>query len=195
MSNDDNKKICKTTAKEAYFLTDKELSLLDSIGVQKRHSYIHYVLYDKNEVIQAFCDKYKVHECDIEEQQEKLKLEKEVKKANRQAKRKETKSKRKKELIKALEEKGLELRSDSKLCQMYIDGSKWTLAQVVQRMCQMKYLYDYCDMDAYYEEARESQYEEREAGYYPDMSIMEEAEDRALRKHGFYPQEWPWLKK
>jgi len=54
---------------------------------------------------------------------------------------------RQQQMNNALQEAGLELRSDSKLCQKYIDGESVNLADVVKRMCQMRYLYDYCNMN------------------------------------------------
>ena len=82
----------------------------------------------------------------------------------------------------------MELCSDSKLCEGYIDGTikDWTVEKIAERMCQMKYLFDYAGM--------EYQKEEFENGYFPDMTVFEQAEDSALRKIGGYPKKWPWLK-
>jgi hypothetical protein len=98
-------------------------------------------------------------------------------------------------LVNALAAKHLVLREDSKLCQMYIEGCKdaWTLEQIVHRMCQMKYLYDYCHMDECCDEAYKEQKEEKQAGYWPDRTVMEQAEMIALEKYGNYPLAWPWL--
>lgn len=46
-----------------------------------------------------------------------------------------------------LNERGVKFRSDSALCSQYINGtSDLSLDYVVQRMCEMKYLYEYCHM-------------------------------------------------
>lgn len=90
---------------------------------------------------------------------------------------------------------GLELRSDSNLCKKYIDGDVKDLQGVVKRMCQMKYLYDYCHMDECHEIAYEQQCDELNAGYFPDCSVSDQAELIALRKYsnGKYPDNWPWM--
>jgi hypothetical protein len=78
------------------------------------------------------------------------------------------------------------------LCQKYIDGTikDYTLDGVVKRMCQMKYIYDYCHMDDCFDIAKE-----RYGGYC--FNIHDEAEDIALELHsnGKYPKEWPWIKR
>ena len=55
---------------------------------------------------------------------------------------------RKDELIKSLTVRGLEFREDSKLCLKYINKeTELSLDTIVQRLCEMKYLYDYCDFE------------------------------------------------
>ena len=108
---------------------------------------------------------------------------------------KTTKEKRKKEMIDALEEFGLALRSDSKLCQKYIEYDSGDLYDIVERMCQMKYLYEYCDMKAELKRVENEHVKTLEAGYIPDCSVFEEAEMNILmRIGGEYPDEWEWLK-
>ena len=54
---------------------------------------------------------------------------------------------RKKELEKKLQSRGLEFRLDSALCSKYVDGTTdLHIDFIVERMCQMKYLYEYCNM-------------------------------------------------
>ena len=60
-------------------------------------------------------------------------------------------------------------------------------------MCQMKFLYDHANMNYYLKKAENNQAEEIEAGYFPDMSIFEQAEMYALKKIGGYPKKWPWM--
>jgi uncharacterized protein YecE (DUF72 family) len=106
---------------------------------------------------------------------------------------KETEDERKQELIDALDEYGLELRSDSKLCEKYIKLLDSDLDYVVRRMCEMKYLYEYCNMKKELKEVEREHIQTLNAGYIPDMSVFQEAEDNILRRIGDYPEEWPWI--
>lgn len=106
---------------------------------------------------------------------------------------KETEDERKQELIDALDEYGLELRSDSKLCEKYIKLLDSDLDYVVRRMCEMKYLYEYCNMKKELKEVEREHIQTLNAGYVPDMSVFQEAEDNILRRIGDYPEEWPWI--
>jgi hypothetical protein len=58
-----------------------------------------------------------------------------------------------------------------------------------------KYLYEYCHMNECRNIAYEHYRAEKEAGYYPDMSVSEHAEMIALEKYsnGKYPDTFPWL--
>ena len=104
--------------------------------------------------------------------------------------------KRKNRLINELGKYKLDLRDDSVLCQNYIHGNKkYDLDEIVLRMCEMKYLYEYCHMDECRDIAYEQYKAEKDAGYYPDMSVSEHAEMIALNKYsnGKYPDTFPWL--
>lgn len=72
-------------------------------------------------------------------------------------------------MVESLNKYKLQLREDSKLCQGYIDGTikDWTIDQIVERMCQMRFLYEYCDMDDAYQEAKSEQCDGFNAGYFP----------------------------
>ena len=104
------------------------------------------------------------------------------------------KARRRLELVQALREYHLELRSDSKLCTNCIDGDLegWTLPQIVRKMCKMKYLYEYCNFEEYLSQAHDDQQDELDAGYYPDMTAFEQAEDNAWRHHPC-PTVFPWM--
>jgi len=92
------------------------------------------------------------------------------------------------ELIKALGKVGISYRYDSKLCGRYIIGTlenTWTLDKIVQRMCEVKLLYEYTPMYTFYSMHKH------------DMTL-EEAE-RLCMLHTFgvekYPPGlWPWLR-
>lgn len=107
-----------------------------------------------------------------------------------------TSIKRRKELIEELSKYKLELRDDSKLCQNYIENTLnkyyWTLKRVVNRMCEMHYLYNYADMEKCLDEAREDHISQLEAGFIPDTDIFYEAERLALKNRS-YPTKWPWM--
>jgi hypothetical protein len=79
------------------------------------------------------------------------------------------------------------------LCAAYVAGDNTrSIDAVVKRMCQMKYLYDYCDMVRYLDRARaryEHDWDEQ------DWSVHDRAENMALGATGSrYPQVWPWMK-
>ena len=59
-------------------------------------------------------------------------------------------------------------------------------------MCQIKYLFDYRQMTHYLDKAYNNQREELDAGYFPDMSVFDEAEYEAMENHK-YPDIYPWL--
>lgn len=91
-------------------------------------------------------------------------------------------------LINALGEYQLQLRSDSKLCASYIAGTTtYTLNQVVERMCEMKYLYEYCSMDKWLRQA------ERECAALHSLGVFDLAEFYALEMAHGYPPVWPWM--
>jgi hypothetical protein len=106
------------------------------------------------------------------------------------------KSKLKKELEEKLNERGVQFRSQSILCAKYINGTiDLSLDHVVQRMCEMKYLYEYCDMKnirtQIYNDFVNSGYVKNHKG-----SISAQAEKIALETYsnGVYPDIFPWEK-
>ena len=103
---------------------------------------------------------------------------------------------RKELLMKALDARGLDLRSDSALCQKYITGQiELDLDWIVQRMCEMKYLYEYCNMSDIKKQVYKQYLLEQPNGIYTNYKISEKAEEIALEKYGFYPDVFPWEKK
>ena len=193
--------LCKTDAKNDYFLTEKDLKECECTRV-KKHGYSTYLaLYIKKDIIDLFCQKYFLNPLDtegIEAMQAELEEKRDEARSKRQKTSEKRKKSRKKKLVRALGEKGLRLRPDSKLCHGYIEGKivDKSVDEIVERMCQMKYLYDYCHMEKCYKKARRLQDEELEAGYIPDIPLVEEAERIALKKYApkrKYPSRWPWL--
>jgi hypothetical protein len=111
---------------------------------------------------------------------------------------KKYKEKREMELMRELKNAGLELRNDSVLCKNYINGTeKKSLKEIVKRMEEMKYLFEYCHMDECKKKAHQQQREELEAGYFPDIPVFCQAEMLALNTYsdGKYPKVFPWIKK
>jgi hypothetical protein len=91
---------------------------------------------------------------------------------------------RKIELKSELKNYGLILRNDSKLCESYI-AYGGDLNAVVQRMCEMKYLFDYCNIRDHISKIKKSNKESI-------FSPFQEAEYNILKKNN-YPTFWPWL--
>jgi len=189
--------ITKTEAKTTYLLTDLDLQSIDPSRQYTRRHFHHkctMTLYHVVDIENVFCLKHMIDHFSINTKLDDLKTIKETKKKNKINKHAMVISKRREALTNALSDVKLTLREDSQLCSGFIDGSikTHTLKEVVHRMCQMKYLFDYCNMDDCLQQAYKSQKEERKAGYYPDRSVFEEAEDRALHQRK-YPELWPWL--
>lgn len=195
------KLICKSHIKNDYFINEAEMVGCEYFIIDRRN-YPAMTLYALKDVIRIFSLQWGIDDKnmdDIRDKMDELKNIQNQKKLERQQKAEQkkqiTRGNKKKKLIKALNNYGLELRADSKLCNGYIDGSikDWSIDEIVERMCQMKYLYDYCHMDDCYDKAYKEQQEEYEAGYFPDCSVFEQAEMMALHKCGGYPKQWPWL--
>lgn len=195
-----NELICKSIAKKEYHLNDTDLRDLKHIIVKNPHckNANGMNLYSKDDVRNLFREKNEIDENDENDclvELNKKRSDKGAKKKNTMSMNKDT---RKKDLHAALQANGLKLRKDSKLCNGYIDGTlreKWSIPSIVNRMCQMKYLYDYCDMNNAYENEKALNDEEFNAEYFPDVPIIDLAEDIALKRNGGkYPDVWPWLK-
>lgn len=130
--------------------------------------------------------------------QKKLKVNKKInskiKAHNLRTNSKKTKAELKTELETRLNDRGVEFRSDSALCAKYINGNTdLSLDYIVQRMCEMKYLYENCDMKL----IRAQVYMDYiNSGYIKDYegTIATQAEKIALQTHsnGTYPDKFPW---
>lgn len=98
------------------------------------------------------------------------------------------------ELETRLNDRGIEFRPDSVLCAKYINGkTDLSLDYIVQRMCEMKYLYEYCNMKS----IRAQVYMDYvNSGYVKNYegTITTQAEKIALQTHsnGIYPDKFPW---
>ena len=205
--------ITKTNAKLKYFLTEDDLDDDNLTYYEGSIGYgpaTYFTIYDiKNKI----CQKHNVILSECDNLIKKLINDKETRKGERRIKGKEKiilqRTKRQDILVNALRAAGLDLRTDSQLCSKYISGgfektknnsnsnsnsNTNIVEQIVKRMCQMKYLYDYCHM----EECKDKIYEERNkygSSEYDDFSsISDDAELMALDKysHSKYPIIFPW---
>ena len=192
--------ISKTDSKCDYFLTDGDLLYLEAI--EANSSYGPATYYRKEDLINKFCLKYKTDEENYPDVRMYLTQERwaniQEKKANREANLATKIQKRTASLTKALNKVGLILRADSQLCQKYINSTlkpMQTINEIVDRMCQMKYLYEYCHMEECKGIAYDEHAEEYASGYFPDCSVSDYAELIALKKYsnGSYPAKYPWL--
>lgn len=85
---------------------------------------------------------------------------------------------RRRELTEALRTAGLELRTDSQLCANYIYQGEDTIPRIIDRMSQMKYLFEFCDIKTVMSEIIAT------GTFKPDgkYSLLREAERRILEK-------------
>ena len=83
-----------------------------------------------------------------------------------------------------LNENSLVLRQDSKLCKKFIKTGEPSLEYIIQRMGEMKFLFEYCDM-------REELEITEEMGYFYNR-IFDITENRVLGRINGYPKIFPW---
>lgn len=182
----------KTESKKRYLLTDAELGRLNEYVAKSPYGMATYYL--KNQVLELACIK---HNSSPDEVENKIMEFKRIKEEERYRRRQIKQNKRKEILINELNKVGLNLRGDSVLCQDYIYGNdSEDLEWIVNRMCQMKYLFEYCHMNECKDEAYKEYRNIRAMGEHPDFKVFERAEDIALEKYsnGKYPKVFPWLK-
>ena len=202
--------ITKTNAKLKYFLTEDDLDDSNLPNYEGKSGYgpgTYFTIYDiKNKL----CEKNNANIDQFDNVLAKLLSDKKKRKEDRivksNAKIQLQRTKRKEILVNALQKAGLEFRNDSELCSKYINDNFTTkqsddiVDKIVKRMCQMKYLYDYCHMaecknivyDEYMDMRNNDEYSYFE--YYAHGSISDEAEILALQKYSnsVYPQIFPW---
>lgn len=198
--------ITKTDAKNEYLVKDEDLNTLEYYQVNTGYGRGKFAnLFNKLEVMIKACERHSTNMDELEQVlQQKLqdkrnksnirKARADAKKAKIQEEINARQEPRRNEIIHALRAAGLELRNDSKLCQMYINGERNDLEYIVRRMGEMRYLYEYCHMNECFNEAYEKIKEERNIFGYCDKNIQEIAERIALKKYsnGRYPTVFPW---
>lgn len=132
-------------------------------------------------------------------------------KQDKQLLEKKAREKRKEALKAELDLIGCELRADSKLSELFIEGfpkslrerKKWTAKKVAERMAQMKYLHEYCrefkatvqgwrreinDMFDHYGHGY-GNYTYEVTGFYSLGAAVRDLADTWTR----FPKQWPWL--
>ena len=109
----DKDKLCATLAKQVFYLTDKNLEDVHCTYHRNPHyrSAASMKMYDKSDLIQMAFEKYKTLDAWIKRKEKRRKLIGQL--AN-------IKTKRQEQLRKELENHGLELRYDSRVCDWYI---------------------------------------------------------------------------
>lgn len=191
--------ITRTNAKKQFLLTNNDLDTIEPFTGKTSSTYGPATYFVKINLIDLACIKHDVNSSNLENKILNIITEKNNKKeANRlkkEEKNKKLEIKRKNKLIINLENAGLKLRNDSILCKKYINGDNdFSLEEIIERMSQMKYLYEYCHMDECKSIASNLYCKELNAGYFPDFSITEHAEYLALKKYSYgkYPDVYPW---
>lgn len=197
------KLICKTDAKNKYYLADDDLIELSVLKVKNPHysRASDMKLFSEFDVIAKACEKHECILCELNGILKDICKDKNKMAISKQKKKQIKMDKRKYELLEALQKVGLELRNDSNLCSGYIRGSivDWTIDEIVERMCQMKYLYEYCDFQKYFNKAKQKREKQRELDRmlhmrtYFNESLFDHAERLALKEHN-YPPIYPWMK-
>lgn len=99
-------------------------------------------------------------------------------------------TKRRLEIKNALSKYKLNLRKDSSLCQKYIEDGIGDLDEIVKRMCEMNFLFEYCKM-----KSRMDEYEDSGKSMFIFESYFQKVEYDILEEIGDYPKEWPWMDK
>jgi hypothetical protein len=188
--------ITKTRAKKEYLLTDDDLSTFDHI--EARNPYYRnspaMMLFLKSDVEQYADEK---HQGKLEELQAKRTKKSQTIKDNKVARQ----NIRTEELKTALEKVGLELRSDSRLCQGYIENKldqEWTLDEIVSMCAEMRWLYQYTDYKKKLDQAVQDEAEaiaEWEGWHGAHRKAYDEVEPevrhKVLKSHP-KPSIWPW---
>lgn len=185
--------VTKTNAKKYYLLKDEELDKIDKIV--GKSSYGPATYFSVENITKYLCEKNNLFPEQLDDFISNIINQKNIKMEIIKEKSDENK-KRKSKLINELGKYKLDFRDDSVLCYNYINGdNKYDLDEISLRMCEMKYLYEYCHIDECRDIAYEHYRVEKEAGYYPNMSVSYHAEMIALEKYsnGKYPSTFPWL--
>lgn len=184
-----NRYIGTKKIKENFCLTVNDIENLNRFEVNNGKIF----LYNKNEVVLTSFKKNK-----NVKNLNKIILDKDEQKNIKQVLKLNIRLSRFKMLQKALTKCGMEIRKDSKLCSLYLENPRcgWSLKEVVIRMAQMKFLFEYRNMNMIKHEVIEELHSSDyfEDIYTPYEEIFNISERRALENiGGVYPRIFPWL--
>ena len=165
----------KTQAKSTFSLTDNDLEDLPCTRKKNPRfpSSAPMKLYSSKVLLQKAREKYGT---------KRIMLEYEEKKRQISIKRLETikkaQTQRQEELETKLRERGLHLRSDSRLCKLYIENGNGNLDKIVNIMHEMDFYHQYTEYRVLYREIWSA--EKAYKGWCDPDSILEEAKSAAL---------------
>lgn len=190
-----------TRAKE--YINQKNLNKLEYIRKQNPYykSGPEMKLYDIREVIRECIKENKGWNNYIKKQENKKEQ-----KTKRIIKKDSKKIERKKEIIEELKKYKMELRDDSMLCKMYIEGvkMKYSLNEIVDIMCLMKYWFEYVDVSIRNRLNNDRRRDQRELEECWDLDDAHEMYHEKWKRREFHeiildyikkPNEWPWMKR
>ena len=105
--------------------------------------------------------------------------------------------KRKREMFHMLQFFGVEYRPDSTLCNDWVKrgkgGKNRNLEELIHRMCEAKYLHNYCNFPLGYRFAQASR--QHRGHNFPQQEWFQVIKQCVLSttKTGVFPTTWPWL--
>jgi len=176
--DEEEQQICKSDAKSKYGLTDKDMEDIDYIEKYHRFHRVTMKLYSIVDIMNKACEKYGSYENFIKEKREKQK--KAIQKreeAERQIEKRRT------ELKDAMERQGIRLRTDSVLCNNYIEKNIGSIDHIVNVMVEMDFYFKYTNYDTEYSREKDNYW--RQQHYISDddrIDISSTAKRRALQK-------------
>jgi hypothetical protein len=175
--------ISKTSVESSYFLKDEDLIDL------KNYNSRGIIYYMKNDIVDRCCMKYNINMNSLSLFLHNMKEEKEEKRLMRKTKKNIITLERRSRLKDALSKVGLTYRRESMLCDKYLEGQINSVEEVVEKMCHVKFLQEYCNINECRREAFILSKKED-----LDCSVSEYAEIIALNKYsnGKYPDVYPW---
>ena len=191
--------VTKTNAKKNYFLKDEDLDKIDKILGKTAYGPTTYFTTDN--LIKYLCDKHNLAPDQLNDFIINLINQRNSKSNNRNKKIDENKrikmEKRRSKLIEELNKFKVDLKDDSYLCQNYIEGKlQNSLDDIVKRMCEMKYLFEYCHMDECIKIINDKyDSDSSDSDDSINISIFDQAGNLALEKYsnGKFPVIFPWL--
>lgn len=202
-----HKRVCKSTAKNVYRVTENQLNAMSSELVRnpRYRSAAPMQIFELRDVMDA-CFKRHGSLEGLESYEQKLKHRRSIRRARPSPEMYELEEDsddvssevslegsdiRRGELRRALEEHGLTLREDSVLCNQFVKRGQNGLDFVVEKMAQAKYLHEYCNLG----DVARSQFAVNHMLEWSRERRRDALNRDTLRRSIFstFPPEWPWL--